>query len=403
MRVLAIGLGWEQHGLLRRLARRGHQVFGASATEPCHNLPELVGLEFEETVAINPRDLASMVAYADHIAPNAVVTDQCDYSYFAWAILSELHGIPGPSVKAAQTATNKFRMRNAASRAGIRQPRYFQCATLEEATVSAQEIGYPVIVKPVDNRGSFGVSKVGDPTDLPAAVLDAITNSEGRLFLVETFVEGEQIIVEGYFDSAGRHHSIAMGRKTMRQLGQRQIADDIAFSSDLSGVEDQAILRHNNAVAEGLGYGFGLTSGEYRLDENGAPVLLEIANRGGGVSISSVIVPAVSGIDTTDHVIKMALSEDTAIPSVSAQRQSAYMHYLLYPPGRYSSVQGLEEARAAPGVQDLRWYGPTREGKIKPPRNDAERQGMLIAFGATVTDARAASAMAAEYIEVVYL
>jgi biotin carboxylase len=397
MKVLVINLGWEQAQLLDKLARRSHRYFGVHYNENVPRTPE-----FEGVMQCDLRDLPGILDFAEMIQPDAVISDQCDYSLFACAVVADRFGLPGPTIAAAQRGTNKFLMREAAGKAKVPQPTYRLCADIGQAAAAVREIGFPVIVKPVDNRGSFGVNRVDQPEGLAHAVRDAIVNANGRQFLVEKYIEGRQIIVEGYFDASGNHHSVAVGWKTMQRIGSRQIANDIAFTGDLESGENAAIRDHNDRVVRALGYGFGLTSGEYRIGADGVPMLLEVANRGGGVNIASIIAPAVSGIDVTEELVRRALGETAPQPCAPGPKQAAYMHYLLYPPGKYRAVKGLSAARAAPHVATLQWYPSERDGEIRPPRNDAERQGMMITVAETEDAAREAALQAAEQIRIEY-
>lgn len=399
MRVLVINLGWEQARLLSLLKARPHQFYGVHYNEDvCPDLP------LQDLLVTDLRDLPSILDFAEKVQPDAVISDQCDYSLFACAAVSVRFGIPGPSLGAAQTATNKYVMRQKAAAAGLPQPAFKLCISEAEARSAAEEIGYPVIVKPIDNRGSFGVNRVDAPNELADAVLDAVINASSRLFLVEEFISGQQIIVEGLVNAEGTHQSLALGWKTMRRIGSRQIADDILFCPKTSPRYDPLIMAHNDRVAKALGYESGLTSGEYRIDADGRPVLLEMANRGGGVCIASVAARLVSGIDSTEDLVRFCLGEDRShLPQTGQPPQSVKLHYLLYPPGKYTKVTGLKEAETSMGISFLRWYPTRANGEIKPPRNDAERQGLIISAAETDDQAEAYAQAAAEQIEVSYL
>ena len=88
-------------------------------------------------------------------------------------------------------------MRETCKKYKIKQPRFFSCYTIEQLNAASKKIGFPLIIKPVDNRGNLGVSKVEKETDIKSAFFDAIINSHSREILVEEFIEGRHITVDG--------------------------------------------------------------------------------------------------------------------------------------------------------------------------------------------------------------
>lgn len=395
--VLVVNLGWEQARLIALLSKGGQSLVGVHYDD---NITQ--ASLFSDILVCDLRDLPKITRFAERHRPIAVVSDQCDYSLFATATIANRLGLPGVSLGAAQRGTNKFLMREAVKATGLPQPEYRLCFDEETARHAADEIGYPVIVKPVDNRGSFGVNVAEMPADLAAAVSDAIVNANSRLFLVEQYIDGSQIIVEGYSTPGSGHRSLAIGWKTLSRIGSRQIADVIAFPCDLADAKSKRILVHNDKVAAALGYRCGATSGEYRIDSNGDLQLLEMANRGGGVMIASHIVPLVSGFDITRALIRDALGSAVDAAPVDHERDCVQMHYLRFPEGKVTAIEGLDAAAYAPGVVALRWYGLSPGDTIRSPSNDAERQGMLIARGPSVEAAARNARAAAELISVRY-
>ena len=63
---------------------------------------------------------------------------------------------------------------------------------------ASAELRFPVFVKPTQGGSSFGVTRVGDPSDLAGAVQFAFT--EGPMVLVEQGVTGRELTCAAYFD-----------------------------------------------------------------------------------------------------------------------------------------------------------------------------------------------------------
>ena len=152
-----------------------------------------------------------------------------------------------------------------------------------------KDVGYPIILKPSDNRGSIGVVKVSSPDEVETAFITAVSSSRSQMVLAEEFIDGIQFTVDGYIQSNKRAKSLAIGEKTMLS-DQVQVAMGISYPSSLNKDEYDKLLCLNEIVNEKLGYDFGMTHTEYML-RDGNFYLIESSNRGGGCFTSEIIVP----------------------------------------------------------------------------------------------------------------
>lgn len=377
-RALVIGLGWEQQRLLDVLMGEGLDLIGVHSSDP----PPHVA--FVSLNRVDLRDLESILRIASHERIDAVIADQDDYAHFAASLVAATRRLPGASLDAAQIGSNKHASRVRSQARGLPVPDFALCLTPDEALRAARRLGLPVIVKPVDNRGSIGISVVRELPAVPGAAIEAIVHSHSHMILVEQLVAGTNMIAEGYVFADG-HETLAIGRKTT--IADRpHVHRDIRWSA-ASDPLNRHIVELNDRVVDELGFDFGMTSAEYVLDEDGSLWLIEIANRGGGVQISSHVVPCVSGVDTTRLLVLDALGRRTAMPTAEGVAgRSAFLGYFAFPPGQLVRVDGVEEAQELPGVLTFRYWG-AREGKIDWPRNALERQGVFVTVGQNAAEA----------------
>lgn len=130
------------------------------------------------------RDLAARLPIVGVFTEGADV----EVTVAAMAARLDLPGIP-PDV--ARICKNKMRMRYALNDAGVSPVRFYQTDNLTH-----NPIGYPVMVKAVDNCASRGVHRVEREEDLPAAFSDAVANSTNGMVLLEEVLTGPQQSVE---------------------------------------------------------------------------------------------------------------------------------------------------------------------------------------------------------------
>ena len=110
----------------------------------------------------------------------------------------ELLGIPytGSDVLASALAMNKLRAKQLFRLANLPTAPYYAAPSdldADEILARHGDFGYPVVVKPVGEGSSVGVSLVETPDELVAAV-EAASCFDGQL-LVERFVDGQEISV----------------------------------------------------------------------------------------------------------------------------------------------------------------------------------------------------------------
>jgi biotin carboxylase len=374
-KLLVIGAGWEQVPLVRAAKRLGCEVLATNPTKEGDGLAEA-----DETAVLDPRDLIGALELARARGIQGVVADQCDYSLFAAAYVGESLGLPSVGLEQAQRVTHKLRMRDKIAEAGgVLQPAYRGCISLAEAEAAARSIGYPVIVKPVDNRGNFGVTRVDGPAELKASFLEALAHSHSRIAIVEKFVDGIMTTVEGCF-AEGKHRPLAASWKKMLD-GKKRVAMDLIYDTRELDKAVPALLTADEAVVKALGLRFGATHAEFIVDKDSRPWLVEIHNRGGGAHIFSKICPTLSGFDTNEHLVRLAFGQEAAGSPKFMGGGSALMSFFQFEPGTVRSWSGEQEVREDARVLDFRMLIKRGEA-VKPIIGDAYRHAMIIVKGA---------------------
>lgn len=103
----------------------------------------------------------------------------------------ELAGIPytGSDVLGSALAMDKIRSKQICRANGIRTADWFEVSSIEQAKAAATELGYPVIVKPVAEGSSIGVSKA-----MENEVFDAfeLAQQYGDV-MMERFINGIEV------------------------------------------------------------------------------------------------------------------------------------------------------------------------------------------------------------------
>ena len=117
-----------------------------------------------------------------HIMPAAHVREACE--------------IPGTTARTAWLCRDKPAMKEALREAGIPTAQSTGCDSVEAAREFAEDVGYPLIVKPRDGAGAAGTSRVDDDAGLENALAECGVG-HGASVAIEEFVEGH----EGFWDT----------------------------------------------------------------------------------------------------------------------------------------------------------------------------------------------------------
>jgi formate-dependent phosphoribosylglycinamide formyltransferase (GAR transformylase) len=382
-KIIVINLGWEQEPLLDKLSEFGVNIYGIHYNNTFYKVPR-----YKDILITDLRDLVKISRFAEKVKPDAVISDQCDYSYFAQSLIAEKLNLPGPRLKEAQTVTNKYLQRMKSKQQDILIPQFRLCTSLDELHRFIAEVGLPVITKPVDNRASFGINKIQEDKDIPFAFYDALQNCHSRLVLAEKYLNGVDITVDGYmFKGIGPK---SLGLATKRKLKDKNgiIDGAITYPGDLDDALYNKVIETAENIARKLGLSFGFFHGEFIITPEKAIYLIDIANRGGGVFTSEVIIPHVSGIDVLDIYVRDAFNKPAEIEKVLPGKVPTLMKFISFTDLKGKEVKNIKGVREVQDdVHTVKLKILIKKGdKIPEIRSGADRHGVIIVTTPTKED-----------------
>ncbi|WP_066759154.1 ATP-grasp domain-containing protein [Crocinitomix algicola] len=372
--VLIINCGWEQETLIRRCAEK-FSVIGIH-----HNDDYVLKNKIEKVYIGDLRDLKFIEAVYNRHNFTAVLSNQCDYSLFSQSYLCTKYNLPGPNLKAAQLSNSKYLQRKVGAQKGINAPDYKLVWSLEEARRAIKKIGLPAIIKPNDNRGSFGVSKIETQNELKEAYFHALQNSISRGVIIESYIKGLHVAVDGYYFK-GEYKSLALGWRHM-DTNKEQVAVRMTYGVGDTAIENKIMKIHEKVCSE-FNYDFGFNHGEYIVDNKGGVYLVENTNRGGGVYLSEIVVPAVSGIDHVGNLINDATSNLKINTPKKIARKPVSVSFIKFNPGKIKAI-GYPKEKDDRIIKEklFRKVNDT----IKPIHSGADRDGIIIISGTEDVD-----------------
>lgn len=313
--------------------------------------------------------------YAKKYNLDAVVTDQSDIAVTTVAYIAEQLGLPGIGSDAASLFTNKYLMRTFCKEHGFPVPDFKLCKKLEDTIAFLDKYQFPVVIKPLSNQSSRGVAKVNSPSEIEGAFCNAKKHSITGEVLIEKFIGGVELSIDGIKLNHGGHYSLAISKKT-HYMHNEMVAKSLLFTNHDDDIDLISLKKQHDRLISSMSLPFGLTHAEYKYDD-GRFYLIETAARGGGTNISSHIVPLMSGIDSNQLLIRMSLGDHVLSITPKFTNNLSMLYFFEFKPGKVKEIIGLKKIREIHEVISFNLNFDVGD-EILPPIDDRSRHGYLI-------------------------
>ncbi|MGG7575232.1 ATP-grasp domain-containing protein [Streptomyces sirii] len=302
------------------------------------------------------------------------VITSCDYYLPTTARIAARLGLPGPAPAAVESACRKDATRRALADAGLPGPRFAVCADRSEAADAAREIGYPLVLKPVDLCGGMFVRRVDDEAGLARAyqaLADFPVNARGQrrapVVLLEELLHGPEVSVETVsFDGTTRVVGV-----TDKSVGGAPafIETGHMYPAALSPADAEAAAETAGRALAALGLDAVVAHTEIKLTADG-PRVVEVNPRPAGNRITE-LVRHVAGIDLAAAGVEVALGREPDLrPRATGLRSAAIGFLVPDTAGVLASVGGADEVRGADGLLELQLAEPGRVVRAAGSNNE---------------------------------
>ncbi|WP_406214105.1 ATP-grasp domain-containing protein [Streptomyces decoyicus] len=357
--------------LLPRAIREGGHEFTFLTRDLHHYLrsaPEGAAhplLGARNVLTADTNDLETLLPYAERLHSafgfDGVLTS-CDYYLPTVARIAGRLGLPGPAPEAVENACRKDATRRVLAAAGVPGPRFAVCADRSEAAAAAAEIGYPLVLKPVDLCAGMFVRRIDDEAELTRAycALEGFpVNARGQrrapVVLLEELLHGPEVSVEtvtydGSTQVIGVTDKSVGGAPAFIETGHMFPA--ALPAADRAAAEETAVL-----ALKALGLDGVVAHTEIKLTPDG-PRVVEVNPRPAGNRITELI-RHVTGIDVAAACVDVARGERPDLRRRDTGLRSAAIGFLVpQTAGVLEAVDGGDLVRAAPGVLELQLAEP---------------------------------------------
>lgn len=319
------------------------------------------------------------------------VITSCDYYLRTAARIAGRLGLPGPTPQSVDSACRKDATRRVLAEAGLPGPRFAVCAAWAEAAAAARDIGYPLVLKPVDLCAGMFVRRVDDEAALAHAyrALAAFpVNARGQrrdpVVLIEELLDGPEVSVETV-SYGGAVHVVGVTDKSVGGA-PAFIETGHMFPAALDPADTEAAEETTRQALKALGLDRVVAHTEIKLTADG-PRLVEVNPRPAGNRITELI-RHVTGIDLAAACVDVALGREPDLRRRATGLTSAAIGFLVPDQdGVLEAVDGADTVRAADGLLELQLADPGKA--VKTAGSNNEYLGHLMAGDAQGQGARA--------------
>ena len=239
------------------------------------------------------------------IGIDGICSISSDLAVVAVNYVAEQMHLPGNPDDTTLRCTNKHAMRESFEKNGDPSPKSI---LVEKASdLDGVELGYPVIVKPIDRSGSRGISKLDNDEHIEEAIKAAREQGFIKKALVEEYATGQEYSIE-CVSYNGQHHFLQMTHKYTTGA-PKCIETGHLEPAPVSGETRENVRKVVFHALNSLGVRNGASHSELKIAKDGTIKIIEIGARMGGDFIGSDLVHISTGIDFVRAVIQIALGE----------------------------------------------------------------------------------------------
>ncbi len=387
---MIVGAGDEQVPAYELARRRGYVVVGSDLN------PNAPGLKLADHVLIastRDADETARQALAFHARhPISGVMTIANDVPFTVATVAQTLGLRSISLEAARNVSDKLLMKQCFAAQQVACPWFTAVDTAEDLCrhLSADPLSR-FVIKPVDGRGARGVLLIDSSVDADWAIGESRRWGDSGRLILERYVAGMQLSTESFVLN-GKCYTPAMAERNYARLEQFK-PNIIEDGGTIPALVDQAtraaiddlILRG----AAALGIHEGIVKGDIVINEQGQPMIIELAARLSGGWFATHQIPAASGVDLVSAVMEHALGHPVDALALTPSRSRATAIRYWYPSeGRIVAIEGEEELKRLPGLISYGFF--RKPGDIQPAiKMHPDRFGFAIVSADTRDEALA--------------
>jgi biotin carboxylase len=356
----------------------------------------------DEFHLVSTRDRDAILSFLGAYKPkiDGVMTIASDIPHMVSAA-GEALGARHIPVSVAELCVHKLHMKEKLRDAGVNVPLFARIGSVDDLKAFIAKVGFPIVIKPVDNSGARGVQRLAGDMDVAAAFEYSRSFSYSGEVIAEKFIPGLQISTEGLVHD-GVFYCTGFADRNYSRLDDAvpfMVEDGGDIPTLLGPAEKKRVEEEFEKAARALGIDWGPAKGDMIFGDDGKPYVIEIAARLSGGNFCYDKVPWSTGVDIVDILVDMAVGNPMDPIRFAPTRSLATSQRYFFPtPGTIREIRGLATAEGTRHIRKVDvWASPG--DAVAELENHPSRVGYVISCAPTRQEAVAAAQAAVRQVE----
>ena len=346
-KLMVLGAGFPQVKLLEAARALGYSTIVASIPG------DYPGFAAADEIAY--ADISKpeeVLAAAREAGVDGVATCCLDTDIKALGYVCDHLGLTGLTADAAERCNDKYTMKQAFVRAGVRTARFVDVRGETELLDAAARLGYPAVLKALDLQGSNGVYICRDEAQLRAAF--AAVQGQSRLdhFILEEYLQGHELGAQAFVYRGEILYILPHGDYTY--MSKTAIPVGHFVPAGISPALERDVLDECEKAIRALGLDNCAVNIDL-IERDGKVYVIELTGRAGATCLVE-LVSIYFGLDYYKMIAMTAMGEDPRGFFASGEHRGVAnaSHMLVSEEtGTLTAIRGLEEFRDDPDIFDL--------------------------------------------------
>jgi S-sulfo-L-cysteine synthase (3-phospho-L-serine-dependent) len=318
------------------------------------------------------------VSRIDKVRKITAVLPMSDLSVELAAIINEKLGLKGLNTKIASFTRNKARLRELMRDHNLNVPKFIEIdkKSINTAKIFSKQVGYPVVIKPVNSAGSLGVYCCTDERSLEKNFINIFNETKTQHVIVEEFLDGPEISVEAISQNGEIVFSCLTEKVKIDE--ENFVEKSHIIPCDIPNDQAEIIMKEVDKLLKLIGLTNGISHTEVKLTSKG-PYIIEMASRAAGAYLPDLIELAY-GINPFDLWIK-SITSTTKIQTISKKLKRYASVSFFYPKiGQIKLIPYPNELDSSylDGLIDFGSYCRNGDYFNKPVTSNFDRIGHIV-------------------------
>jgi S-sulfo-L-cysteine synthase (3-phospho-L-serine-dependent) len=313
-----------------------------------------------------------------------------DYASANVSKVAEKLSVKGVPYKAALCARNKNIARDVYAKHNVPSAKYAVVKTIDDAIIAAENIGYPLVLKPTNAASSQNVFFIKNKDDLAhyfkiitAFKISYMNFKVNEEYLLEEYLTGPEFSVEIFVDNGNTAFSEVTEKQT--SLLPYFVETMHVFPTSIANEYKDQIIKVAKSALDAIGFDNGPAHVEVKLTQEG-PKIIEVNGRPGGDNITSDLIINAYGVNIFKETVLKYLDEPLGLKK-QVDQASAIAFICAEKDGVVNSIDGLNILKTHPNITRYDISVAIKD-TVKVPKSSDDRLGFVIVTGDTPQKAK---------------